>query len=223
MRSGRIVTLIVACCLVFVAAPTALGQAEGDSSPKKPPLPEKHVSKKPAPSKAEPSANGSMGEAVSEVRPEIYYLKNKDGVLQAVPGFQFEDFMRLYNLKVELERSGRPARYSLERLELSGAARDDRAELEAQVTIATQDSQWVRVPLGLAPAMMTEKADYSGPGEQIVDFDAREGGYVVWLRGAAGQRHTLKLKLLTGVIKTNDQWKLALSVPRSVTAPRLRL
>ena len=47
-------------------------------------------------------------------QPSLYYLKDKQGNLQAVPNFTLEDFEELYKLKHQLVQGDQRPRYSLQ-------------------------------------------------------------------------------------------------------------
>ena len=57
---------------------------------------------------------------IEEVKPEVFYLKDKDGNLQAVPGFSFEEFVKLYRLKNQLEKPEAEPHFSLQRMLITG-------------------------------------------------------------------------------------------------------
>ena len=158
---------------------------------------------------------------VTEVKPDVFYLRDKDGVLKQVPGFTFEDFVELYALKKELARASEPARFGIDQVKLTGAASGDTAELTAEVTVTTHDDGWVRVALGFAPAMLTKPPTYDGPSEQIIQFDAKSEGYVAWLQGIRGKQHRLKMPLLTTLAAMGDQTRLKLGLPRTTLASRI--
>ena len=65
-------------------------------------------------------ASGETAEAsprrVEESQPPIYYLKDKQGNLQAVPHFTLEDFEDLYKLKHQLVQGDQRPRYSLQQM-----------------------------------------------------------------------------------------------------------
>ena len=50
---------------------------------------------------------------VEESQPSIYYLPDKQGNLQPVLDFKYQEFVDLYKLKNQLGGSDRPPRYSL--------------------------------------------------------------------------------------------------------------
>ena len=61
-----------------------------------------------------------MPRRVEEIQPSIYYLKDKQGNLQAVPNFTLEDFEDLYKLKHQLGQGDPRPRYVLQQMLATG-------------------------------------------------------------------------------------------------------
>ena len=159
---------------------------------------------------------------VEEVRPSVFYLPDKQGNLQAVLDFNYEDFIELYKLKQRLEgRDVRP-RYSIQRMTINGVAGDGNAALTVQFQIMLRDSDWIRVPLRLDQALLREPAQYQGPGEHFVHFEGNGEGYVSWIRGKKEGLHEITLKMLVPLNLIGEETKLKLFTPRS-TASELKL
>ena len=133
---------------------------------------------------------------VEEAEPSLYYLKDKQGGLQAVPNFSFEDFEELYRLKHQLVEGDQRPRYSIQQISATGAVVGEHAELTIQFHILARDDQWVRVPLHLDQALLREPPHEEGPGEQFLHFEGDGEGYVLWMRGSGGKPHQLRLKML---------------------------
>ena len=153
----------------------------------------------------------------------MFYLKDKQGGLQAVPNFTFEDFEELYKLKHQLLQGDQRPRFSLQQMSATGSvAAGGYAELSIQFRILVREEQWTRVPLRLDQAMLREAVQYQGPGEQFLHFEGEGEGYVAWLRGPAGQQHQLTLKMLVPLASVGEETRLRLSAPRA-TASELRL
>ena len=75
-----------------------------------------------------PSAKPIAGPTLpGEALPQIYYLKDKNGNLQATLGMTYEQFMELYRLKNQLDEQNERPSYSIENLTLSGSAVGQRA------------------------------------------------------------------------------------------------
>jgi hypothetical protein len=160
---------------------------------------------------------------IEEAQPPLYYLRDKQGVLQPVPNFTLDDFEQLYKLKHQLVQGDQRPRYSLQQMSAAGTvAPGGFAELSIQFRILAREAEWTRVPLRLDQAMLREGAQYEGKGEHFLHFEGEGEGYVAWLRGAAGQQHQLTLKMLVPLAAVGDETRLRLSAPRA-TASELKL
>jgi hypothetical protein len=168
------------------------------------------------------AAAESAAARVEEAQPSLYYLKDKHGNLQAVPGFTFEEFERLFRLQNQLSQEEQRPRYSIQQLSASGVATTDGAELTVQFRVLVREDHWVRVPLRFDGALLREPAAYQGPGEQFLHFEADGEGYVSWIHGQAGQQHQLTLKLLVPLATMGDETRLKLLLPRA-TSSELKL
>jgi hypothetical protein len=164
-----------------------------------------------------PAERATTARPVEEVEPSLYYLKDKAGQLQAVPGFNFETFVELYKLKNQLtEAEAKPA-FALEQLTVEGAAAGDRAQLTVRVRIHTEDSRWIRVPLRLDQAMLRSPSQYEGRGKHFVYYQPGEG-YVVWVDGQGDRQHVVTLKLLVPLVDLGGATRLKLFLPRAAAS-----
>ncbi len=164
---------------------------------------------------------------VEEIRPELYYLKNEKGDLEPILGFTYKDFYRLYRLEKKLQQGAKPPEFRFAKASFQGTVANGRAELRAEFEIVASQAGWIRVPLALASAIMTEppKRDESGKqaGEQMLLNDASEG-YVLWLSGEQGQTHSIVLERLVAPVEVSgDESRLRLALPRSLTTADVRL
>jgi len=176
---------------------------------------------KEAPNSAE--AKEVLPRRVEEVHPATYYLKDKQGNLQAVPNFTLEDFEELYKLKNHLGQGDPRPRYSLQQMLASGNVNAaGRVELNIQFRIMVREDQWTRIPLRLDEAVLSEAAQYQGPGEHFLSFEGEGAGYVAWIRGAAGQQHQMTLKMLVPLTLIGQETRLRLLAPRA-TESKLKL
>ena len=155
---------------------------------------------------------------VEEAQPSLYYLKDKQGNLQAVPNFGFEDFEELYRLKHQLAPGEQRPLYSIQQISASGTAAGGYAELAIQFRILVRDDQWVRVPLRLDQAILRATPECQGPGEQFVHFENEGKGYVAWIHGTAGSQHQISLKTLVPLATVGDQTRWKLLFPRATAA-----
>jgi hypothetical protein len=159
---------------------------------------------------------------VEETEPSIYYLPDKQGNLQPVLDFKYQDFVDLYKLKNQLGRRDQPPRFSLQRISASGSAQETQAELTVQFQVSTRDTQWVRVPLRLDQGLLRGPAQYKGPGEHVVQYEGEGTGYVCWIRGKPDTQHEITLTILVPLESVGEETRLKLSVPRA-TSSELKL
>ncbi len=159
---------------------------------------------------------------VEEVLPAVFYLPDKQGNLQAVLDFRYEDFVELYKLKQRIEQHEQRPRYSFQRLSITGSAGTENAELTIQFQILLGDADWVRVPLRLDQGLLLEPAQYQGPGEHVVHFAGQGEGYVSWIHGKKEGLHEITLKMLVPLSVVGEETKLKLFAPRA-TRSELKL
>lgn len=155
---------------------------------------------------------------IEELEPSIYYLPDKQGNLQPVLDFKYQDFVDLYNLKNQLGRRDQPPRFSLQRISATGTVEQTRAELTVQFQVSTRDSQWVRVPLRLGQGLLRGPVQYKGSGRHVVQYEDESEGYVCWLRGKPDATHEITLNLLVPLESVAEQLRLKLSVPRAAAS-----
>ena len=167
-------------------------------------------------------AGESAAPNVEESRPAIYFLPDKQGKLQPVLDFSYQDFVDLYKLKNQFGRREQPPVYSIQRISATGTAKETHAELSVQFQIIVRDDDWVRVPLRLNQALLRGAAEYRGDGKQFVNYEGEEAGYVCWIRGKANTQHEITLSMLMPLESAGDATRLNLYVPRA-TASELKL
>ena len=199
--TGRLILSVAGHMLLWCAA--ALAQQPA------PPAEPAKAAPTPAPS-SEPAAS-----PVQEVQPSLYYLKDKDGNLQPVPNFKFEDFEEMVKRKHRSDQVEQTPRYSLQSLSINGSVQGAQAELTAKLSILVRDENWVRIPLRLEQTVLRGAAQYQGAGQQFLHFEEGGDGYVCWIRGGQAQPHTLTLNLLAPVTAVGGETRLKLSTPRA--------
>jgi hypothetical protein len=153
-----------------------------------------------------------------EIGPDTYLLPDKEGHLQRVLGFTYEDFIDAYKIQHQLSRTREPPRFRLQRLLATGTAEDGHARLKIDITIALSTEQSVGVPLGMPQALLLEPATSDGPGNVPVHFDTTAGGYVAWLRGTPGQTYHVVLHVLVPLTKTGGETALQIGMPRAASS-----
>jgi hypothetical protein len=170
-----------------------------------------------------PPANSSRSAAaeansVTEVKPEVFYVRDKENHLVPVPGFTYDDFVKYFRLKEQLDRPDAKPHYDLEQLTLVGTARSDRVEITATAKILLLGADWTKIPMRLNKAALREAAGYQGGGNEFLQFDPNGDGYVCWLRGSERTEHELTLKLTIPLATTAGENRLELSLPRAAAS-----
>lgn len=176
----------------------------------------------PIPTFFSPARVETAAPRVEESRPAIFFLPDKNGNLQPVLDFRYEDFEKLYKLKHGLSRRVEPPRYVLQRMTAVGRAIDARAELNVEFQILLRSDEWTRIPLRLDQAMPHGDVKYKGDGRQFITCDEKDGGYLLWIQGKAGSLHKIALTVLVPLELVGDETRLKLSSPRA-TASEMKL
>ena len=156
---------------------------------------------------------------VREVKPETYYLRDKDGRLVPMLNLSYEEFVRLYGLDLKLSRPGTTLPpYSLQDLSIKGHADQRQAELTVVVSLRVQSEGWVRVPLRFADAVLRESPEQRSEGDFFLDYEKDGGGYVCWIRGVSDKLQTLSLRFTVPVREVGNESRLALQTPRATSS-----
>ena len=169
-----------------------------------------------------PRAEELPATRIEESKPAVYYLPDKDGNLQPVLDFKYQDFEELYKLKNQLGRRDEPPRYSVQGIKATGSAAEEYAELRLQFQVLVRDDGWVRVPLRLDQGLLRGAAASQGRGEQFVRYEGEGEGYVWWVRGKPNTQHETTLTMLVPLATAGDETRLKLFAPRA-TASELKL
>lgn len=163
------------------------------------------------------AANASAGRTAElrERKPELHYLLDANGKLVPVPSFRWEDFAKLLELNADARPDQQLPRAVVERLEITGAARDAHAELLAVLDVTVRDSQWHPLPLRFDRAVVRE---YRAEQGELRLEPVSGGGLLGWIKGEAAATIRIHLKLLRPLEETSADRRLTLSLPRAVSA-----
>jgi hypothetical protein len=194
--STTVLTLLLSWCCI------AMAQQDGDSAART----------------GEKTAKPQAAAKVEESHPSVYYLPDKQGNLQPVLDFQYQDFLELYKLKNQLQQRNEPPRYSIQRLTITGMAGKENVELDVRFQILVRNDNWVRIPLRLDQGVLRGAVKYQGPGEQFVHYETDSDGYVCWVRGKSDSQHEITLRMLVPLAGKGDQPRLKLCVPRAAAS-----
>ncbi|MCC6123560.1 MAG: MerC domain-containing protein [Pirellulales bacterium] len=152
---------------------------------------------------------------VEELKPTLFYLPDKEGRLQAVFDFGYEEFVELYKLKRQLEQKEQRPRYTLEKLIAAGKEEEGRAELTVRLQVALHDADWVRIPLRFDQGLLLKPAEYKGNGDFIVQYLGGGEGYAAWLHGPTDSPHEIEMRLAVPIATAGSEHKLKLYLPRA--------
>jgi hypothetical protein len=155
---------------------------------------------------------------VQEASPPLYYLRDKDGNLVPVPGFRLEDFEQMVKRQYDSAPAEHTPRYAIESFQATGTARADWVELTVRLKLAVRQEGWVRIPLRLDQAVLRGGVQYRGSAQHFVQFDSGGDGYVLWIRGGAGQEHEISLESLVPVVRIGQATRMKLVAPRAATS-----
>ncbi|MFV2069090.1 MAG: hypothetical protein ACC645_19150, partial [Pirellulales bacterium] len=155
--------------------------------------------------------------------PDTYLLPDKEGKLQKVLGFRYEDFVEAFKVRNGVAETTRKPRYSLQRFVVTGRAGQTYAELHVEIGIVFDAEGPIGVPIGLGRALLRGPPTYDGTDTPLVHFDASAGAYVVWVQSTAEKvPQTLGLDVLVPLATAGDEQILRLAAPRA-TSSRLIL
>jgi hypothetical protein len=178
----------------------------------------------PPPPGEPPKIEGS----IEYVGPDTYLLLDAEGRPQPVLGMTYDDFMAAWKKLQSVEAGVAERRYTIDELQVSGQAKDDRAELRVEISIRTSSSDPIMVPLGMAGAILTQPPRWEAvdAGEQAthaatgpaVDYDAQAGGFVARIGGGPAERRKLIFKLLVPLVRDGNKKSLRLNFPRALVS-----
>ncbi len=150
---------------------------------------------------------------VQEYKPPLFLLRDKDGNLQPVSGFTFEEFRELYELKHRLQEKSESPGHSIQRMVVSGKVAEEHVEMDVELRVLARHGK-TRVPLRLEQAVLRSE-DYEGPGKHLLHLDAETGGYVLWLDGEPEALHKLTLHVLVPLRRIGEEARLRLRTPQA--------
>ena len=195
----------------------ASGQDEPTSAPQEAPTPSAQSNS----TLTREQRNASQPAAIqSDI--ETLYVRDSAGELVPVLNMSFEDFQRLYRLDRKLTIPQRPPAYSLEQMSIDGTAIGRRAELTMSFEAKLLREGFARIPLRLQRAVLTNAVQYTGDGEHVLSAPDPKGGFVWWVKGAAGSTHKITLSAHAPLAVVGKESQLSLSLPRA-TASQLKV
>jgi hypothetical protein len=166
------------------------------------------------------------------VGPDTYLLLDAEGRPQPVLGMSYDDFMAAWKKLQNVEAGVAERRFTIDDLQVSGRAKDDRAELRVEITIQASSAKPITVPLGMAGAILTHEPGWEslGVGENTthesagpaVDYDSQAGGFIARFDGGPAQRQKLVCDVLVPLVAEGNNKILRLNFPSALVS-QLRL
>lgn len=153
--------------------------------------------------------------AIREAKPEVYFVKDKNGELVPLVGFTLEQFEKMLREEGTAPSPAKP-QYHIESVEATGGVDARNARLSITFVIDVDAAGWIRVPLGLRGSALEKQAEYAGPGKFTLEYDPRQDEYALWLNGKEEQEHRLTLRTATTVADDGAARALRLRLPRAV-------
>ncbi len=214
--------LAMACVWIALLAPAMAEEEPGEpnaSAESSESAEPRETSLQPVGDKSDKTAADSAADVLPlEILPKVFFLRDENGKLQAVPGVKLQELMDLWKQRHQLAQENQRPAYTLERLDISGTAAPSNAELIARIKVVVHETGWVGIPLRLNGAVLREAPAYEGPGEHVMHVDPAGDGHVSWIHGQADETHNLTIRLLVQVEQVGPQSRLKLSVPRATVA-----
>jgi hypothetical protein len=175
-----------------------------------------------------------LEEPIQYVGPDTYILLDSTGRSQPLLGMTYEDFMAAWKRSQQIETQVAEPRFTIEEVQIYGAAKEDHAELDVTVTIRLITESAVEIPLGMARGILREQprwkvaaaraaakksAEAAKPaGSSYVEFVPERGGFVAGLRGEPDEQHRLTLRLFVPLDRDANQTSLPLNLPRALVS-----
>lgn len=217
MRRGSFCVACAVVCQLSVWSGLCCAQVAGNGKPAGDAKPADNGK----PAEPNPPASQDAEDASDDIDESPFsftYLIDKDGKLQPVLNFKYEDFERLL---VQAEGPRRP-KFTIERMTVTGEAALSHARLSIEFTISASDKHWVRVPLKLKGAELAEPVTFHDEGECVLEIDAASREFVAWFRGVNETPHRVTMQVLVPLENRGGQTRLRLAAPL-VTYPELLL
>ena len=166
---------------------------------------------------------------IEYVGPDTYILLDAEGRPQPVLGMTYDDFMAAWKNLQSVEAGVAERRFTIDELRVSGRAKNDRAELRVEISVRTSSAAAIKVPLGMAGAILTQQPRWDeavDAGENsmhkaatpAVDCDPQAGGFVARFDGGTIERHKLVCDVLVPLVRDGNETSLRLNFPRALVS-----
>jgi hypothetical protein len=182
-----------------------------------------------------PASTGAPADRVQYVGPDTYILRDVQGRPQAMPGMTYEDFLAAWKRLQQVDGAGRGARFVIDRVTITGHARERHAELQCKITVRLLTDEPVDVPLGMTEAILQGEARFTSAesdkpaddkakarthraASDYLDYDPQGGGFVARFVGGSSEARTVSFTLLAPLSRDSAGNMLSLTCPRTVSS-----
>lgn len=179
---------------------------------------------------------------LSEVKPEIWYLRDADGTLLPSPGFRYEDFVELMRLKEGLPAKPRQPDAIVDRMAIDATIDGRFCRVEIVFQIDCTHAGWASAFLAIPQLILDRPPVHEGAGRFVLEpvvraarnppgdaeggvgrVLAEEGGYRAWFEGIADERqdlarHVIRLFGVVPVERSSSSQAIRLGLPRANTS-----
>lgn len=166
------------------------------------------------------SSTAPSGE-IREAKPDLLYVRDKNGNLVPVLDLSLEQFQRLYDRERGAGGANGPPAFSIQKLRVSGQVEGGQAKLQVVADVIVKQTGWTRIPLRFPEVVSRQLPTWDGGGQQFLDYEADEG-FVWWVECEAPKTGQLRWEVALPVREVSREQRLAFTAPRAVTS-ELRL
>jgi hypothetical protein len=156
---------------------------------------------------------------VPGARPDVYWLKNAQGVPVMVPRIDYEEFERLL-VEASGEKQDQPPP-ALTQLDLLIEPEEGfaRVSVDAAVRLPAPNRSWLSVPIGLASIQWLPSNNQQGRSDLVV----QPSGYVWRIEPGLSRDRSLRLSAVCKITSSNSGNSIRLDLPPTATVVRLKL
>jgi len=162
-------------------------------------------------------ANLPAGAEIREAKPDLFYLLDRNGALVPVLDMGLEEFQRLYDRDRGGSAAAAPPAYSIQRLEVTGTVDGSRVRLAIVADILLKKSEWVRIPLRFADAIVRALPSWDGSGKHFLHYEPTEG-YLWWVEGGENRARSLRWEMELPIRELAGERRLHFTAPRATTS-----
>lgn len=173
-----------------------------------------------------PSEKPKLEGPLEYVGPDTYLLLDAQGRPQPVLGMTYEEFVAAWKQLEHVEAHNAEPRFTIDELRITGAAQDDHAKLDVELTIRSLAGGPLKVPVGMADAILLEEprlevigdAEPAAAAKSFIDYDPQAGGFVVWIDGKPQHRCKLSMRIVRPLVRGGNESSLQLNLPRALVS-----